>query len=97
MIELLSTKMVKTFVAIRKDEISSLASSIRSMRGSTINMTEKISLFSNYIICRSAFGKICKDRDEFITILKEILLLTGGFDVADLFPSWKLQDNRYEI
>ncbi|XP_015078498.1 premnaspirodiene oxygenase-like [Solanum pennellii] len=90
MIELLSTKMVKTFGAIRQDEISSLVSSIRSMRGSTINMTEKIFLFSNSIICRSAFGKICKDRDEFITILKEILLLTGGFDVADLFPSWKL-------
>ncbi|PHT45459.1 hypothetical protein CQW23_14617 [Capsicum baccatum] len=89
-IELLSAKMVKSFSGIRKNELSSLISSIRSMRGSTINMTEKVFKFTNSITCRSAFGKICKDRDEFITLLKEVLFFAGGFDVADLFPSWKL-------
>ncbi|WMV34118.1 hypothetical protein MTR67_027503 [Solanum verrucosum] len=42
---------------------------------------------------RSAFGKICKERNEFITLLKEVLVFAGGFDVADLFPSWKLLHN----
>ncbi|XP_015077963.1 premnaspirodiene oxygenase-like [Solanum pennellii] len=92
-LELLSTKMVKSFGAIRQDELSSLISSLRSMSGSTTNMTEKIFLLSNCITCRTAFGKICKDRDEFITIMKEVLLLGAGFYLADLFPSWKLLHN----
>ncbi|PHT78006.1 Cytochrome 71D7 [Capsicum annuum] len=64
-IELLSAKMVKSFSAIREDELSNVISSIRSMR----------------------------DRNEFITIVKGVLSLIGGFDVADLFPSWKLLHN----
>ncbi|MCE5166723.1 hypothetical protein HAX54_025100 [Datura stramonium] len=93
-IELLSAKMVRSFSAIRQDELSNLISSIRSMRGtSAINMTEKIFRFTNCVTCRSAFGKICKDRHEFITILKEVMLLGAGFFLADLFPSWKLLHN----
>ncbi|PHT45422.1 5-epiaristolochene 1,3-dihydroxylase [Capsicum baccatum] len=93
MIELLSTKMVKSFSAIREDELSNLVSSIRSMKGSTVNITEKIFWFTNSVTCRAAFGKICRDKDELITIVKEVILLIGGFDVADLFPSWKLLHN----
>ncbi|OIT40690.1 PREDICTED: premnaspirodiene oxygenase-like [Nicotiana attenuata] len=89
-IELLSAKMVKSFGAIRQDELSSLISSIRSMRGSPVNITEKIVQFTNSVTCRAAFGKMFKDRDELIKLIKEVLLLGAGFDVADLFPSWKL-------
>ncbi|XP_015078888.1 premnaspirodiene oxygenase-like [Solanum pennellii] len=92
-VELLSTKMVKSFSGIRQDELSSLISSIRSTRGTTINMTEKVFQFTNCVTCRSAFGKICKDRNEFVALLKEVLVFAGGFDLADLFPSWKLLHN----
>ncbi|TMW99338.1 hypothetical protein EJD97_002710 [Solanum chilense] len=92
-LELFSTKMIKLFGAIRDDELTSLISSIRSMNGSPVNMTEKIFLFTNRIICRSAFGKVCKDRGEFLTTLKEVLLLAAGFFMADLYPSWKLLHN----
>ncbi|KAG5601223.1 hypothetical protein H5410_032593 [Solanum commersonii] len=43
-VELLSAKMVKSFRGIRREELSSLISSIRSTRGSKINMTEKEAL-----------------------------------------------------
>ncbi|KAG5601115.1 hypothetical protein H5410_032485 [Solanum commersonii] len=92
-LELFSIKMIKLFSAIREDELMSLISSIRSMRGSLVNMTKKIFLFTNCIICRSAFGKVCKERGEFLTILKEVLLLGAGFSVGDLFPTWKLLHN----
>ncbi|KAG5604375.1 hypothetical protein H5410_025867 [Solanum commersonii] len=80
--------MVKSFSGIRQDELSSLISSIRSTRGGAtvlINMSEKD--------FQSAFGKICKGKNEFITLMKEVLFFAGGFDVADLFPSWKLLHN----
>lgn len=88
--QLFSTKMVKSFSTIRKDEISSLISSIRSTKGSPVNMTEKIFWFTNSVTCSAAFGKMFKDRDEFIKLLKDILILASGFYVTDLFPSWKL-------
>ncbi|KAG5599802.1 hypothetical protein H5410_031172 [Solanum commersonii] len=72
-VQLRSKKMVKSFGGIRKDEILSLVSSIRSAR---------------------AFGKRFKDRDKLIKLLKDIFILVSGFDVADLFPSWKLLHKR---
>ncbi|KAK6788963.1 hypothetical protein RDI58_012762 [Solanum bulbocastanum] len=95
-VEFLSVKMVKSFSGIRQDELSSLISSIRSTRGGAtvlINMSEKKFWFTNSVTCRSAFGKICKGKNEFITLMKEVLFFAGGFDVADLFPSWKLLHN----
>ncbi|XP_027775215.1 premnaspirodiene oxygenase-like isoform X2 [Solanum pennellii] len=39
---------------------------------------------------RSAFGKVWDDRDYLLMIMREVLALLGGFDVADFFPSWTL-------
>ncbi|XP_059299294.1 premnaspirodiene oxygenase-like [Lycium ferocissimum] len=89
--ELLSTKMVKSFSSIRRDEISNLISSIQSTKGSrVVNLTEKILRFTNSVTCRSAFGKVYTNQDELINLLRDVLDTLGGFDVADLFPSWML-------
>ncbi|KAM3308536.1 premnaspirodiene oxygenase [Capsicum chacoense] len=88
---LLSTKIVKSFGSIRKDEIMKIVSSIRSTNGSSVvNLTEKMLQFSNSVTCRSAFGKVCTNQGELINLLRDVLDAIGGFDVADLFPSWKL-------
>ncbi|KAH0749165.1 hypothetical protein KY290_028397 [Solanum tuberosum] len=89
--ELLSTKMVKSFSSIRKDEIMRLLSSIRSTNGTRlVNLTELILRYTNSVTCRSAFGKVCTNQDQLINLLRDVLDTLGGFDVADLFPSWKL-------
>ncbi|KAG5601507.1 hypothetical protein H5410_032877 [Solanum commersonii] len=89
--ELLSAKMVKSFSSIRKDELSSVLSSIDFVGGSCeVNMTEKIVRFTSSVTCRLVFGKLCRDRDELINLMKDALFLVGGFDVGDFFPSWKL-------
>ncbi|CAN4097856.1 unnamed protein product [Withania somnifera] len=89
--ELLSTKMVKSFSSIRKDEIMKLVSSIRSTKGSrVVNLTQKILRYTNSVTCRSAFGKLNTNQDELINLLRDVLDTLGGFDVADLFPSWKI-------
>ncbi|KAK4718853.1 hypothetical protein R3W88_017191 [Solanum pinnatisectum] len=89
--ELLSSKMVKSFSSIRKDEIMRLLSSIRSTNGShLVNLTELILRYTNSVTCRSAFGKVRTNQDQLINLLRDVLDTLGGFDVADLFPSWKL-------
>ncbi|XP_016462769.1 premnaspirodiene oxygenase [Nicotiana tabacum] len=88
--ELLSARMVKSFSSIRKDEISNLLSSVHSVKGtSEVNMTEKIVRYACFVTCRLVFGKLGKDREVLIDLMKKMLLLAGG-DVCDLFPSWKL-------
>uniref|UniRef100_M1BTU7 Cytochrome P450 n=1 Tax=Solanum tuberosum TaxID=4113 RepID=M1BTU7_SOLTU len=89
--ELLSAKMVKSFSSIRKNELSSVLSSIDYVGGSSeVNMTEKIVRFTSSVTCRLVFGKLCRDHDELINLMKDALFLVGGFDVGDFFPSWKL-------
>ncbi|MCD7461668.1 hypothetical protein HAX54_046792 [Datura stramonium] len=82
--------MVKSFSVIRRDEVHNLVASIRSTPNSVINMTEKALQLTSSVICRSAFGKVWDDRDNLFTIMREVLVLLAGFDVVDLFPSWKL-------
>lgn len=88
--ELLSAKMVKSFSSIRQDEVHDLVASICSTPNDVVNMSEKVLRFTSSVICRSAFGKVWDDRDNLLMIMKEVLALSGGFDVADFFPSWTL-------
>nr|GLL44737.1 premnaspirodiene oxygenase-like [Ipomoea trifida] len=92
-LELLSVKMVKSFCSFRQEELSNLVSSIR-LSGETgfpiINLTEKVSWFTSSVIAKVAFGRVCSDdQEKFITLLKEVVSLAGGFDAGDLFPSKK--------
>uniref|UniRef100_M1DV56 Cytochrome P450 n=2 Tax=Solanum tuberosum TaxID=4113 RepID=M1DV56_SOLTU len=88
--ELLSAKMVKSFSPIRLDELSSLVSSIKSMKNTPINVSEKLFWFMNSVTCRSSFGKACKDQNEaMISLIHGVLSLAGGFELADLYPSKK--------
>ncbi|KAG5601492.1 hypothetical protein H5410_032862 [Solanum commersonii] len=60
--ELPSAKMVKSFSSIRKDERSSVLSSIDYVGGSCeVNMMEKIVRFTSSVTCRLVFGKLCRD------------------------------------
>ncbi|XP_060189128.1 premnaspirodiene oxygenase-like [Lycium barbarum] len=89
-LELLSAKMVKSFSPIRQDELLNLLSSIRSMDlESPINLVEKLLWFMNAATCRSAFGNVCKDQTQLIKLIHQAQSLSGGFELADLFPSKK--------
>ncbi|KAM3201088.1 hypothetical protein P3L10_033451 [Capsicum annuum] len=89
--ELLSAKNIWSFSSIRHDEVNRLIESIRSYSssGELINFTERVIWFTSCMICRSAFGKVLKEQDEFIKLIGEVVSLAGGFDVADIFPSYK--------
>ncbi|KAH0724496.1 hypothetical protein KY285_000322 [Solanum tuberosum] len=89
-LEVLNGKNVRSFSSIRQDETLRLVEFFRSScTGEPINETKRISLFTSFIICRSAFGTIFKEQDEFIRVMKNVTSLLEGFNVADIFPSLK--------
>lgn len=100
-LELLSAKNVRSFEYIRKDEALLLIESIRSTSGAPVDLTEKISLFMNSMTCRAAFGNASMDRVAAIKLIKKAFSLAGHFDLADLFPSFKLFNfitlNKYKL
>ena len=88
-LELLSAKRVQSFSSLREDEVCNLIKSIHSSSGSPINFTENIFSLISKIVSRAAFGNKCKDRAASALLTKEVTTLTGGFHLADLFPSKK--------
>ncbi|KAL2548302.1 Cytochrome [Forsythia ovata] len=89
-LELLSSKQVKSFASIRSDEVLKLIKSIKSSAGKPLNLTEKIFSSTSSITARAAFGKICKDKDTLVKLYKQGVSLAAGFQLADLFPSSKI-------
>ncbi|CAA3030693.1 premnaspirodiene oxygenase-like [Olea europaea subsp. europaea] len=79
--------------SIREEVAFNLVESIQSSLFSLIDFTQKFFTYANNVVCRAAFGKRCKNQEELLPLLKEFASSSGGFDVADLFPSIKiLQD-----
>ncbi|KAK7377238.1 hypothetical protein VNO80_02660 [Phaseolus coccineus] len=89
--ELFSPKRINSFQPIREEELSNLVKMVASHdEGSPINLTQAVLSSLYNIISRAALGKKrSKDRDEFMSILEEGVLASGGFDIGELFPSAK--------
>lgn len=87
--EFLSPKKVRSFYNLMEDEVLHLVDSIRASEGFTVNLTQKILSVECGIICRAIVGRVCKDQESLITIIKEAVAIAAVFNVADLFPSMK--------
>lgn len=88
-VELLSTKNVKSYGYIRRDEAARLMNSLHASSGRPVDLTDKIFTFNSTITCRAAFGNVTADREALIDLFKVAVSMAGGFELADLFPSWK--------
>nr|AMZ03383.1 cytochrome P450 CYP71D377 [Plectranthus barbatus] len=100
-LEMLSARNVKSFASIRHVEVSRLIDSLRSSSGRVVNLTARVFALSGIITSRAAFGKVIRDRDALTEMMKEAVGMSGGFELADLFPSWKLLNvlcfNKYKL
>ncbi|XP_026657268.2 premnaspirodiene oxygenase-like [Phoenix dactylifera] len=91
-VELLSTKRVKSYATLQQEEISNLMGDISMMNKSPVNLSEKLFVLTNDVIARIAFGNTCKHGQSFISACKKMMALASGFCVADLFPSLSFID-----
>lgn len=87
--ELLSAKRVQSFSSIREDEVEKLIQSIQGSLSLPLDITKIAFSLVSTLVTRAAFGKKSKYEDELLFLLKEAVEMCGGFDVADLFPSFK--------
>ena len=88
-VELFTQKRVSSFHPIREEELTHLVKIIVSHEGSPFNLTVAVLSSVYNIMSRAAFGMKCKDREEFISVVKEGVKVASGFNIGDLFPSAK--------
>ncbi|KAI3681272.1 hypothetical protein L6452_36062 [Arctium lappa] len=90
-LELLSEKKVRSFQALRAEELTGLCESLRVSSGSVINFTETIVGMINNVICRATLGSNYKAQDQAVLIglIKELLVTSGAFNVGEFFPRLK--------
>lgn len=87
LLELLSNKRVRSFSHIREEEAKNFIKSIRSSGNSPVNLSKLVSCFTCTVTYRAAFGNGFTDQDEFVSLTEEISRLSGGFALAEAFPS----------
>lgn len=86
-VEMLSTRRVKSFAAVRERHIFDLVTNMPT--GSSVNVSEKLLTLSGNIITESSVGKIY---DGFLPVVRELMETLTGFSIVDSFPSWKFLD-----
>ncbi|XP_050382912.1 cytochrome P450 71D11-like [Argentina anserina] len=87
--ELLSAKRVQSYRPIREREVMNLIEWISSRAKSPINITVNVISTTYAITSQAAFGNQCKGQEDFIDVMKEAIKEASGFNVADVFPSFK--------
>ncbi|KAH0454534.1 hypothetical protein IEQ34_016458 [Dendrobium chrysotoxum] len=87
--ELVSSKRVHSFRAIIAQEVSHLVRSVNlaASAGADINLSSEFANLGNNIVAISVVGGRFEDQNLFHSALKEIVELTTGFSLIDLFPS----------
>ncbi|XP_057421867.1 cytochrome P450 71D11-like [Lotus japonicus] len=88
-VELLSMKRVQSLWPVRVGEVTNFIKHIASEEGSVINLSQAIVSLLFTITSKTAFGKTYEEQDEFISVVKQLAKLCGGFYIGDLFPSAK--------
>jgi len=89
-LELLSAKRVQSFSSIREDGVEKMIKFIHSSAcQDPLDLSKMISSLVSSFISRATFGKKSKYEDELLCLHKQSMEMYSGFDVADLFSSFK--------
>ncbi|XLS77297.1 hypothetical protein HN51_061522, partial [Arachis hypogaea] len=67
--------------------LNNLIKLIASKEGSPINLSKEVFSTISTIASRSAYGTKCRYHKEFISVVREATLISGGFEIGDLYPS----------
>ncbi|XP_066377640.1 dolabradiene monooxygenase-like [Miscanthus floridulus] len=90
--ELLSTRRVLSFRAIREEEVAAMlrACAAAAAESLPVEMRARLSALVADATVRAVMGDRCRDRDVFLRELDRSIGLSAGFNPADLWPSSRL-------
>ena len=74
---------------VREEEVWNLIDTLSSSNRLPINLSKNLFTMTNSVTSEAAFGEKCKGQDKFISLVKEIMVLSSGFNVPNLYPSLK--------
>ncbi|KAG6495210.1 alpha-humulene 10-hydroxylase-like [Zingiber officinale] len=92
--ELLNSRRVKSFATIRENAVRNLTAEIarKASAQTLVNLNDMSMFMTNEVVIRAAFGDDCKQRAEFLHLIREAVSYAGSFAVADMYPSLKFMD-----
>ncbi|KAG6478268.1 hypothetical protein ZIOFF_061703 [Zingiber officinale] len=92
--ELLGAKRVKSFASLRAEQVSLLMRDVgyAATVGKEINLGARLNELTNSIVVQASFGRRCPQQKKFMDTIKEVIKMSSGFSVGDLFPSLKIMD-----
>ncbi|KAL5757120.1 hypothetical protein ACOSQ2_021866 [Xanthoceras sorbifolium] len=89
-IELFSTKRVKSFASVREEAVSSLIDYISQTSPNPVNMSEQVFYLLDSIICKIACGRSHQGKQfqngKHDKVIQEAMAMLGSFSAADFFP-----------
>ncbi|KAL5758944.1 hypothetical protein ACOSP7_021555 [Xanthoceras sorbifolium] len=88
--ELFSSKRVKSFASVREESVSSLIDSISQTSPNPVNMSEQVFYLLDSIICKIACGRSYQGKQfqngKHEKVIEEAMAMLGSFSAADFFP-----------
>ncbi|PUZ50329.1 hypothetical protein GQ55_6G051100 [Panicum hallii var. hallii] len=91
--KLLTARRVLSFRAVREEEAAAMlrACAAAAAAGSrAVDMRERLSALITDTTMRAAMGDRFKDREVFLRVLDRAIVLSAGFNMADLWPSSRI-------
>ncbi|RLN36029.1 hypothetical protein C2845_PM03G15660 [Panicum miliaceum] len=89
--ELFSVRRVRSFRAVREEEVRRLLQSVAaSASSSPVNLSEMISAYVSDASVRAIIGSRFRDRDTFLRLLERRIKIMPASSLPDLFPSSRL-------
>ncbi|CAI9293043.1 unnamed protein product [Lactuca saligna] len=84
--ELLSVKKVQSFMGFRAEEIDRFTEVVQSSVGKPVHIRQRVMYMNNTVVCKCLFGNNCRQQDVLIELVEQVVALSSGFYIADLFP-----------
>ncbi|KAL7605157.1 cytochrome P450 Tp9025 [Lactuca sativa] len=85
--ELLSVKKVQSFMGFRATEIDRFTEVVQSCVGKPVHIRKRVMKMNNTVVCKCLFGNDCRQQDVLIELAEQVVALSSGYYVADLFPT----------